>query len=506
MLTGNKIGNGEGVIFEDWDIKNLCIVESDDVLFLVGQESGTNRELKIIKLGSFDYAFRIKYYVDFETVAVQRSSSSSSTSSSTFKVSEETELQAHFLTAYFHTASDYEDIENDSGVQKRYIYPYLVAWSKDGEGDFEITVGLSQSDSACFTPCEGRLEDVEICIDFSVEGVIDMYGDGVFVARSRRTYEDYSRIAVVYSSQDSILRVSEYTLKTGVGDELYIVPALDVLWIVYEGDLPTQGTGELTLTVDKDVDEDYYCVTFRSILIARSALYPVIQGMCIICEDETSGIEERNICLVYFYLYDDSTVYTHSNFTLSGDSSLSANQADFTFDLESDMFKITFTGFDKNLLAQREYTFTKFTEEIVEWAESPLDYPIVSLNSQQYQFAIQSESGLYDSFHKLPSLSFDAYNEGWGIFCNEYRCILGFVRQYLAVGAKVYTGRWTNLLVTAYGDNEEELICLGLGSSPENLGINDCQTKDQWRRYQNIIPQYPVWTGLIMESDYPEED
>jgi hypothetical protein len=296
-----------------------------------------------------------------------------------------------------------------------------------------------------------------------------------------------------------------------------------------EGDVST-GTGSVTLSWANNEDLLYYCVNLGTSLMKETVLYPSIVAACVTCEEDDE--ENELFCDIDFLLEEYHQFFTFQNATFQTDDE-KINKLKIKFDLETDFVFFDFFDnldqYDRTYFGNPDATegrrkFTKYFDELVDWAVHVEDYPIVSINGMYLGSGLLVYSSISkESFVGLPYMLYaETFNAGWGLACSSIRCYLGILYGTTFKAVKDYEGLFTNFAVAVFDQNDDadsydgenlELVCLQLsntantgGSERDQWAINDCGTRAYWQSYYAVVSQYPIWFGEIFYDTWLPTD
>lgn len=138
-----------------------------------------------------------------------------------------------------------------------------------------------------------------------------------------------------------------------LGEEVLYISSHQVDYLVNEGDLITEIEGIVSIKVDNRYDTQYDFLSFQNNVIdSTSKLYPLVQGVCLVCGDGS--------CEVSFLLRDQKSESLYTSIEFESDSSVAEESVMFYFYLMYDYFKFELSHYTSELGSTEPFYFKRY--------------------------------------------------------------------------------------------------------------------------------------------------
>jgi hypothetical protein len=448
------------------ELYDICILVEDGWLYLTFQETADSDAEKVLIIGEDSRTYSVTYDTEVEVFTV----SQGLWDGTYYKHQDSHEIESMYLASVWKLYL--------SGDASPYVLQskYVVVVDET----YIASTMVDLFEETCFTPTEGRLMDIEVCVSYSTNGVAEVWADGLLV---RKLYDvEGGCLEIEYTTQDDCLRLSSQR-----GTLLEILISTEILFVAGEGVIAEKATGEtLSISIEYDVDGDilqYDCINLYNHKSLDLVLYSTVNILCVYCIQVTinsdDAIDPAHCGIGFYGKEKQSSVYTRFE---EIDRKLT-----IIYETTTENLHILYGDEQLSLYADEIFYFIETIQEhSLEALVGDLDsdYLTGSLSTA----ACQRDDG--DVCHLILA------GQDICITCDDDGCYIGSTKNGIYSAGKLYSGDWDQVKVYEYDNEDYEdayKYCLSFHAADGDI-INHCLMIEQLEMYRDTLTKYPIFT------------
>jgi len=439
---------------------DICIVEEDGFLYLVFYPTVYSGGYQVLVLGEDSVSYNVGY----------------DTTEEDFTISE----GIFDGTNYKHTNSHIVELRFLMSVYEQYLsgsaqpYPIQAKWLAYIDETYTVCLNVNLKSFECFTPTQGRLSGIELCVKYPKAKLAQVYANGVLVKET--TDITGSKIEVEYLTQDDAVKLYSET-----GVLKFVVISSEILYVVGAGTIGVRASlPSFSASLEYDPDgpvAQYDCINVYNEDSEDYVLYSEVNILCLYCDT----VEDEPVeCGIGLY----SKEKEQSSYTTFGEID---RKLTLIYETSTETIHVLYGDEELSFYADELFYF------IISIQEQSLQ-PMFDSIPSSYLTRTVSTADCQASSLEVCTMSL----AGWSLSltCVNDGCYIGKLSGSTFLGSKLYGGDWVQAQTYAVEDADMAdtyEYCLSLESADGEY-LNHCLMDDQVQMYVETLTKYPVYT------------